>query len=436
MRSPSARRILSRVGAERGSALITMVLVTMVISALATITLVSATSTLNQSGNRKRWEQAFHLAEAGASRGLSYVTSDPAYTTDPSLVLPPSPDRAWVESVAAVSPVPPEPAREGEMVWVVPKSAGVVFGVGYVPSRANPLQVRAVRVDYQLVPGSGPTALLTKGDLTVGGSAVVTGTGAKVHSNGNLSVSGNAEVDGDATATGTYSQGGSADVKGRSGGGFPEESLPSVNPGDYRGLTDYDLCPDGLIRAGGAGVTTPCTGLLQGSGLTGWNGWRFQASKWRANCRTLAASSVNGKGFYVYQQDVDITCPASSSYVWTTTLVTEAAGLPGALLNGDITASGNSSIQAAREGVAFVAQRDIRLSGGTALQVRGLVLAGEQVDLAGATSVVGSVAAAGAANSFGSAVGSNSVNGNFQLHAVVAAPDVQGGVKPVIWREL
>lgn len=395
-----------------------------VVLTLATLTaLTTATRAVASSGSRRSWEQAVHLAEAGASRALGLIAADHSYHTHGSG--PAVRDKMWVIGTAAGQAV--ERAREGEFAWVVPDGDGVVFGVGYVPSRAAARQTRVVRVDFSLVQATSPRALLTQGPLTVSGNPSITGLGGSLHSNGDLTISGNPTVAHDATTSATYRVTGHPSIGGVSGGGFPAVTIPAVAPASYRRLTQYDLCPDATVRANAA---TVCTGPVLGTGLlSGWNGWRFSATRW----------SLNGTppvgGYYVYHADAMVSgSPGSPLSPWLGAIVVEGLRIGSILTNGDLRISSNPTLHAYAEGVALVVERDLRVSGNG--EIQGAVMAGEQVDWSGGGSLIGSLTAAGSVDTTGSPVSANSASGNFSLRAEFGAPSMQGGVRRTSWHEL
>lgn len=69
-------------------------------------------------------------------------------------------------------------------------------------------------------------ALVANGDISVGGSSAIDGAYGSVHANGNLSVGSHAYVQQSATATGSYSTSGNPTVGGFSGGGQPSLTIP------------------------------------------------------------------------------------------------------------------------------------------------------------------------------------------------------------------
>ena len=119
-------------------------------------------------------------------------------------------------------------------------------------------------------------AIITDGNLTVSGSVdIIAGKNGGVHSNGNLSMSNTAAVtginpdnpldligglaNGTATSSGTYSQGVGTITTGSEGGGYAKKTLPKVAASFYRAWADYILESTGQLtcaKAGGCSFTT------------------------------------------------------------------------------------------------------------------------------------------------------------------------------------
>lgn len=119
-------------------------------------------------------------------------------------------------------------------------------------------------------------AIITNGDLTVSGSVeIVAGNNGGVHSNGNLSMSNTTEItginpddpldvagglaNGTATSSGTYTAGVGTITTGDDGGGYALKTLPKVRASFYRSWADYILESSGQLtcaKAGGCSFTT------------------------------------------------------------------------------------------------------------------------------------------------------------------------------------
>lgn len=414
--------IRRRLRSDDGIAMFAVIAVGGIAAALTVAALATTTGTLDRSNRDRLREEALHLAEGGANRALALITTTPSYSTGTAAPTPIT--RSWVLTQAASSTI--EQGREGQFVWVVPAGQSVVFGVGYIPTRAAPRITRVVQVDYTFVRDPGRFSLLAAGDLDLYGNSSISIMGG-VHSNRDLSLRGSTTVGGDATATGVYSAEGNPSVAGTEGGGLPTIAIPAVDPRTFRAHTTIDLCPDGTAKTTAA---TPCTGVTVGTGLIGYNGWTWTSSEWRL----AGAAAVDG-GYYVYQASVRITSSiGSTSLPLNMTIVTESTKVGGVKVNGDIVQTGSTHFRGRTDRIAWVADRDISISGYGS--VDGLVMAGEQAELGGGGVISGQLTAAGSLDTAGSPVPLSAVFGNGQLVSRITAPPGTDGAAPRVWREL
>jgi cytoskeletal protein CcmA (bactofilin family) len=118
-------------------------------------------------------------------------------------------------------------------------------------------------------------ALLVDGDMELAGNAAVEG----IHTNGDLSLQGSATVSGDATASGDIEENcdGPCDVAGTKAEGASEMEVPEVNASDYLGEADYLLTSTGTIVNQSTGLTvcnaqsSPCLGWEFDVGSGTWS---------------------------------------------------------------------------------------------------------------------------------------------------------------------
>jgi cytoskeletal protein CcmA (bactofilin family) len=139
-------------------------------------------------------------------------------------------------------------------------------------------------------------ALLVNGDLELNGNTAIEGTAGSVHANGDLTLQGDASVDGDATASGDVDL--DCDTPcdvGTSTSGAPEMEVPEVNASDYLGEADYVLTSLGTVTDQSTGLTV-CTALV-----TECFGWSFNL----ASGTWSVGDADPGKTYYV-EGNVDI----------------------------------------------------------------------------------------------------------------------------------
>lgn len=404
---------------EDGNAMVLVVLTTSV-AALFTLTAVtSAAGGLRQGVEARHDADARSLADAGASRALGHLTDDRSYTTHPAGAVI---DRAWVLAAGMTAPL--EVSVGGEFAWVVPAGTRELFGIGYVPTRAAPKETVVVRVAYDLIDPTGFGAVATAGDLTIDGTAIVTGLGGSIHSDGDLAVLGASSIAGTATASGTFTRSAAASIGGAHGGGQPSRLIPATDPRAYRALASHDLCPDTTVRlATGA----PCTGTIQGNGVLGWRGWTFSGTTW-----SMHAGSATDGALYVHHGSASISgAPGTSAAPWKLTLITGSLRVGGVAVNGDVTITGNLTQRPFTSGIGIIADRDLAIN--NAGSVEGLVIAGEQIILNGSLRLRGQILATSASTSATSPVVANRIEGSVRIDAESAAPQITGGVEPTDW---
>ena len=159
----------------------------------------------------------------------------------------------------------------------------VVRAVGYAGSSA-----RAV-VEATIAPLPMP-AILTDGNLTVTGNATLTGppgtAAGSVHSNANLAVGGSAEIIGNAHASGTYSQTGNPIITGTRQGGQPPITVPTVRASDHLPKANFILNADGTMTTVSTGATAACNPCA--------GSWTFAGGTW-----TLGGATPTAAIYYV-----------------------------------------------------------------------------------------------------------------------------------------
>lgn len=423
----SARR---RLADERGIAMVSVVGMSAILFAIAAIVMSRNFSDYNQVRSDRRFEQAIQVADSGVDHTLFKVGATPTYTTGETL-----PDfggdkdaeEAWVLSNAADNALVTTP--EGQWATIRPSNAAVIYSVGYVPTRANPFKVRVIRAAYDYAPFVPSVAILTNGDLQLGGNASITGAGGSVHANGNVIMGGTPSVSGYVSSSGTCAgcAGPGVGDPANSGGGKPAREVPLINPRENYGLSEYDLCPTGEIRTGPSYAVadgnppntsgTPCEGTI----LPGvYRGWTFQgpdASKggvWKYNDQT----AYNGV-YYIYQGSATITGnPGTAAIPWKVTLFAEATpsggGEPGHCphVGGDIDAAGGGDVRPNSKGLGLhlIAGRDLQMSGTPGNTWQGVYAAHEQFELRGDVQMNGVIIANDYCDTAGSPVTQNVIN--------------------------
>lgn len=446
-----------------------MALAAVLILGLAVVMLSSVVvvRSLGQSGatlSDAVWEQALQVAESGLDEGLVAVSADESYSTGE--ILPGSFEgneeaRAWM--VAAADARSADQVRTtplGEYVIVRPSNTEMVFAVGYVPGRAvetRRVRVVGARLGEATINGSwlARYALLTGDRLEMSGNpTLVSGVTVGVHTNGFLDVRGSVFVDGCLSASdGALVTGSMGQEPGCSNPGIqaPVE-IPVVDVTGFWYLSQYDLCPQGRVKAGPGHPThgntvgnAPCTGsTLEVDARTNpYRGWRYEGydEKLGADWTYTLQAAYDGV-YYVHRGSVDLaSSPGSIADPWEVTVVTEGIGACPDIIGGDVEISGSPSMAPHPEArnLLIGAGRDLSISGGPNLT--GLIAVHEQIQNQGdPTGVESAWLAEGACDSGNDWVDVTDVAGNASItnSGPIASPFAGSNTVPVVmaWGEL
>jgi hypothetical protein len=421
---------------ERGSALLGVLLLLMLMSALAAALGVSGETETLVSRNQRSGAQAQASAEAGLNHAVELAVSyifewkangfaspeeatnvllhgpdlDPATADDnqslgarpgidsdeaiplgtrlPVPGIPYAEYEAWIMDDDATAPAAdPLKAENGDLTLDLNQTL-IVRATGYGPDKS--------KVTLEALISTFPMpAIATNSDLTIEGSFAVRGSSGSVHTNEDLTGNGGAAtVDGTVTASGEYNYE-DEDIAGT--GGAARIPIPTINAADYRVFADFILQADGTMVTVATGVvcTSPC------------NNWDFDASSggW-----TRTSNDSTGGGTYYVEGPVSISgSPGSAKSPISLSVIAE----------GSIDTSGSPSLQPATPGLLFVTDGDLRILGDTdvevgaedALTVQGKMLAHEQIQIGGNSSLFGQIIAEDAAND-SHVVDYNRIHGN------------------------
>lgn len=232
-------------------------------------------------------------------------------------------------------------------------------------------------------------AIVTDGNLDISGSVAVNGAGASVHSNGDLTIGGSATVSGPITASGTYTGplGGS--------GGQPEVPLPSIRAEDYRHHANFILTstgdvtqPDGTVLCSASGNQHNCRDS---------HGWSFNAGTW----------SIGSQGTPLGTYYVEGAVQVGSNSTLQVTIIAE----------GSIDLSGSPNLTAHTDELLFVTDGDLDISGGidTDVIAQGQMLVHEQVSISGNATLGGQLIVEDSRPSLDPLVDVNSISGNVTI---------------------
>jgi hypothetical protein len=400
--------------ADRGVALAGVLLIGFALSLLVSVIVARGVRAFGNTQNDAEWEQAVFVAESGLADGLARVEADPFFSTGHSLpesYLNTATESSWV--LAHADEVASEflfPTPEGEYVFIKPDNVGIVYGIGFVPSRAaTDRTVRIVRAEIDSIPSESTYtithAFMTGGDLTINGNPNTFGVTGGIHANGRVDMSGNPTLqDACLSSSNGIDLGGTlnhpADCE--SPGAQAPEEIPEIVPRDFWWTSQYDLCPSGAVKAGPSHPTlgntvgnSPCTGqTLVADASSGYRGWVYNGccdekewAKWDYGTNT----AYHGV-YYFHEGTVRVPSnPGTNTNPWRVTIIASSRGTCPANVAGDVFLSGQMVMHPyTDEALAFsdnttlvVAGRDVEWGGNGRIKQPGIVAAHEQIKVNG-----------------------------------------------------
>lgn len=462
-------------------ALIMVVGTASVLAIITSIIAVQSISNLRQAGTERAYERSLHVADAGVDHMLFLIrqqkqanqTDLTTGETTPPVFASVQAERQWVlaRAAEAYAATPThdrlETTREGDWIAMRPRGVPLVYSVGYVPSYAAATapsdasgKIRVLRAEYDFAPFSPTTAILTDGDLELGGNAKVDGSGPNVHGNRDVRViGGSVQVGGFVSSSGGFSGSPNVGDPANTGGGRPRIEVPEIDPRANYSMSEYDLCPDGKVRAGpnydAAGMdvvngiaavastsTTPCNGSVLA--LDGFRNWARRGAYW-----TYSGTGSDHGVYYIYQGSATIAgSPGTAAAPWKVTIFAEAVGsgsndhqCPHTHTGGDIDIQGNPTtvFHDKAQGLGYVAGRDLVIQGtaSSGFYFVGVHAAHEQFRILGTASMEGSVIAENACHTGGSPAGPTSeVGGNVKITFNGASVPLGSNIRTTLWLEI
>jgi hypothetical protein len=420
----------SRPSGERGSALIGVLLLLMVMTALASALAVSSQTETLVARNHESAAQARAAAEAGLNHAAELVTAwilkwkqngyaDSSAAVDDLLVqLDADPDFiAGLTFGNASDPVAIDANGNAEYhVFLFDEDDGddfpdgrgaddatqltddttasndedgnaltdnnkaiVLQAVGYAGRNRRGASVATVTLEAIISPYKLP-ALATDGDLTLAGTAaaivVTEPVIGGVHANGDLTIAGATAIIGVPTELGTATATGTCEDcslptittnPGDSGGGKKRLDIPEIRASDFLDWADYILHDNGQLEIVGNPTLVDCSKSCKGVA------WSYQSKSMEWTLTNTTDMYATGT-FYV---EGPVTISAG------TLLVPAVATI---IATGSITGSGNNYIVPAAGDLLFVTDKDLELSGGFNAGValnQGQMLVREQIALSG-----------------------------------------------------
>jgi hypothetical protein len=172
-------------------------------------------------------------------------------------------------------------------------------------------------------------------------------------------------------------------------GNRPAVPIPDVNVESWRAKADFLLKPDGHVY--------DKTGVDLG---TNFKGWKLNADGW-----TFSGAAANLSGTIFVEGDAKVTGMGKKSDVLSFTVVS----------TGDIHMAGNGTFKPYYQSLVFVAGGDIKITGTPNQAFEGIILAREQIFLAGNPDLRGVIMAADQDDSHPLVSGDSKITGNVTL---------------------
>ena len=419
-----------RLGDDRGLILPLALMAFVIMGALAAAILSIGGSEAQIASNHLRAIQAQFLAEAGLEHAFNTLYN--STQTPPNLVTNASANLQNIVSNSSLG---------GAGSYAVQYQAAGDYTVRVVSTGASAIGgSQAIRRAIMSTFFRSNDAILTNGDLTVGGSTDVLATGGtcgNVHANGSLTFNGShAQINGNATASGAYSNTAGATVGSGSGGGKPIETVPHIDPADFLNTAKAKLPAGHLyqmtqitVNGVNKGEVRDGSGTLietLNSGDTSTCGWKYTAGTPLATWKLNSGTPCNGT-FY-FQGTVEVASSPGNPDPWKTTLIA----------TGDVKLTGNPTISADADYTVhdslFIAGRDVKIQGTPSNGYNGLIAAHEQFDFSGTGTIVGLIIGENAPDTPGSLVSANTVTGNITLtYNCGSTPPLQGPLQILSW---
>jgi hypothetical protein len=263
-------------------------------------------------------------------------------------------------------------------------------------------------------------AILTNGDLSLSGNASVEGSSGSVHANGGLTIDGDSVgVSGDVSSSGTLDCEEPCDqVDGTATEGAPEITVPAGHASEYLDWADYILNDDGTMTDPSG--TVLCVADVKTS-CNNWD-WDSASGTWSINSNSVTAGT-----YYVEGHARVSGSPGSTKNPAEISIIAE----------GSIEISGSPKLAPDSPELLFVTDQDLKITGtidtvGEAALVEGQMLVRGQATILGNASLNGQLIVEDL--DVGDLVTSNTIGGSV---TITYTGGLLGGVFTVTsWRDV
>jgi hypothetical protein len=261
------------------------------------------------------------------------------------------------------------PISENNLPYTDANSRVLIRAVGYAAGGTT------VTLEAILAPMNMP-AIVSNGDLIISGNPHIIGIAGGVHANEDLIVSGSPDIAQNATASGNYTQTGNPTISGSAGGGQPQIPIAHVEAMDHISKADFILTSEGQLMAYDpvtATSTLVCDASSNANACKAAYGWSYDGA-------ATGGWSISDNG-----------AQSGTYYVEGPASVSGNPGSPGSPLplsiiaEGSISITGNPDMVPDAPELQFVTNGDLKIAGtiDVPFTVEGLMLVREQAHIAG-----------------------------------------------------
>ena len=418
----------NRLNQDQGVAIVSVVLLGLVATVVIALLALRAVRNTDEALAERERTEAINAAESGLEVAVFELNENSSFFTVPTSYGAPTlgdpvAERDWVLAAVTDLGLAGIDSGGGEYAIVKPEGMSVVYSAGFVPSITDARSSRVVKYQFNEVAGGPPAGLgqafLSGGGLIIPGSPEFNGTDGNLHVNGDLSASGSPIVAGYASAGGSYSGGFIVGDPANSGATGEIKSVPLVEPNSLHGLSQYDMCNNGDVRAGpahpgGGGATpgSPCTGAYIADGGGTYRGFKHGGHEGDGSAKWSYGTADKYDGVYFFDGgSVKMSqSPGKGTTPWKATLLINPVGgyTCGSNAGGDFNVSGSPYMipHPSAEPWLVVAGRDAKMPGSAesygSASSPGLITIGEQIEISGSPDIYGAFIANGACDTPGS----------------------------------
>jgi len=343
-----------------------------VMSALASAALRSASTSRRSAKVSKEWDRGMYVAEAGLNRVLPICADTLVDHLNPGDSL----DLGWTTIGETGDRYRPIIHRidndEGDKMYLVSVEGRVSSRFGGTPS---------VSVVTTMAANTPPGAVAVNGDLRISGSTVAAGECAGVSATGSIEMDSTLTTDGEVVAGGSVKMDGGLILDSTGGTVTPQSDadpivVPSLSVAGYCAQADY------IMRNGWVVRTATSDSAMAGTGAASEWKWTMDKNVYRVPGDLTVPGTVCAQG------NVELTGDIATPFTPLSLTI---------LATGSVAVDGNVSIVADHPGkMLILAEGDVKMNPTGANRLDGLIYAGSQCGFDGPVVINGRIQCADA----------------------------------------